>query len=86
MKYAIKNPNNCTLENVRKGVELIFGKHAENVRKIGYDISGQICDRALYAYLGIEETIFWNAASAGAIKAGYRKCLSIYPNTEYVRQ
>ena len=66
LKYAIKNPNNCTLEDVRKGVELIFGEHAENVRKIGYDISGQICDRALYEYLGIEfslsplemETIF----------------------------
>lgn len=83
LKYAIKNPNNCTLEDVRKGVELIFGEHAENVRKIGYDISGQICDRALYEYLGIEfslsplemETIFWNAASAGAIMPDADKML-----------
>ena len=75
LKYMTKNPNNHTIDDIRQAVELIFGDHMENVRKIGYDISGQICDRALYEYLGIEfslstlemETIFWNAASAGAI-------------------
>lgn len=45
LKYVTKNPNNCTLEDVRKGAELIFGKHIENVRKIGYDISGQVGDK-----------------------------------------
>ena len=32
LKYVTKNPNNCALENVRKGAELIFGKHIESVR------------------------------------------------------
>ncbi len=54
LKYAAKNPNHCTLEDVRKGSELIFGKHIENIRKIGYDISGQVGNKVLYEYLGIE--------------------------------
>lgn len=45
LKYVTKNPNNCTLEDVRKGAELIFGKHIENICKIGYDISGQVGDK-----------------------------------------
>lgn len=45
LKYVTKNPNNCTLEDVRKGAELIFGKHFENIRKMGYDISGQVGDK-----------------------------------------
>ena len=89
LKYAIKNPKNCTLEDVRKGVDLIFGEHVENVRKIGYDISGQICNRTLYEYLGIEfsltpvemETVFWDGASAGAIMPGTDKMLRyLYEN------
>lgn len=75
LKYVTKNPNNCTVEDVMKGTELIFGKHIERVRSIGYDISGQVGDKALYEYLGIEfsltplemETVFWNGASMGAI-------------------
>ena len=75
MKYATKNPDHCTLEDVRKAAELIYGEHLENVRKIGYDIGGQIADKVLYEYLGIEfsltppemETVFWNGASMGAM-------------------
>lgn len=75
LKYATKNPNNCTLEDVRRAAELIFGEHIENIRKIGYDIGGQVGDKVLYEYLGIEfsltplemETVFWNGASMGAI-------------------
>jgi len=75
MKYITKNPNNCALDDIKKGTELIFGYHVENVRKIGYDISGRVGNRVLYEYLGIEvsltpfehETVFWNAASAGAV-------------------
>ncbi len=51
LKYATKNPNNCTLADVRKAAELIFGKHIENIRKIGYDICGQVGDKVLYEYL-----------------------------------
>lgn len=75
LQYVTKNPNHCTLEDVKKGAELIFGQHVESVRKIGYDISGQIGNRALYEYLGIAfsltplemETVFWNGASMGAM-------------------
>ena len=51
--YVPKKPNNCTLEDVRKNAELIFVKHVENVRRIGYDISGQIVNKVLYEYLGL---------------------------------
>lgn len=75
LKYVTRNPNNCTAEDISKGAELIFGIHVENVRKNGYDICGQIGDRVLYEYLGLEfsitplqmETVFWNGASVGAI-------------------
>lgn len=78
LKYATKNPDHCTVEDVRKAAEMIYGEHLENVRKIGYDIGGQIGDKVLYEYLGIEfsltplemETVFWNGASMGAIMPG----------------
>ncbi|MBQ7131286.1 MAG: HAD family hydrolase [Oscillospiraceae bacterium] len=92
LKYATKNPNNRTLDDVVKGAELIFGKNIENVRKIGYDISGRIGNRALYEYLGIEfsltplemETVFWNGASMGAIMPDADKILD-YLNEKGIR-
>ncbi len=83
LKHAIENPNNCTIDDIRRGAEIIFGEHVENVRKTGYDISGQIANRALYEYLGIEfsltplemETVFWKAASIGAVMPGADKVL-----------
>lgn len=92
LKYVTKNPNNCTIEDVRKGAELIFGKHVESVRKIGYDISGQVGDKVLYEYLGIEfsltplemETVFWNGASMGAIMPDADKMLD-YINKNGIR-
>lgn len=42
LKFAAKNPNDYSLEDVRKGVKLIFGEHIERIRKIGYNISGQV--------------------------------------------
>ena len=92
LKYAVKNPNNCTLEDVRKGAELIFGKHIESIRKIGYDVCGQVGNRALYEYLGIEfsltplemETVFWNGASMGAVMPDADKMLE-YINKKGIR-
>lgn len=92
LKYAIKNPNNCTLEDVRKGAELIFGKHIESIREMGYDICGQTADKTLYEYLGIEfsisplemETVFWNGASIGAIMPDADKMLD-YINENEIR-
>ncbi|MDE5818352.1 MAG: HAD family hydrolase [Lachnospiraceae bacterium] len=92
LKYATKNPNHCTLEDVRKGVELIFGKHIESVRKMGYEISGQVGDKVLYEYLGIEfsltplemETVFWNGASMGAMMPDADKVID-YMNKNGIR-
>lgn len=92
LKYAVKNPNNCTVEDITKGAELIFGEHVAKVRKQGYDISGQIANRTLYDYLGIEfplspvemETVFWYNASAGAIMPNADKLID-YLNENGIR-
>ncbi|MCM1335291.1 MAG: HAD family hydrolase [Bacteroides sp.] len=83
LKYAVKNPNDCTPEDVGKAAKLIYGEHIGRVRRSGYDIGGQVGNRTLYEYLGIEfsltplemETVFWNAASAGAIMPDADKML-----------
>ncbi|WP_124100607.1 HAD family hydrolase [Ruminococcus sp. Marseille-P6503] len=75
LKYATKNSHNCTVEDIRKAAELIYGKHVAKVREYGYEISGQAANKTLYDYLGIEfslspsemETVFWDSASVGAI-------------------
>ena len=92
LKYATKNPNHCTLEDVIKAAEMIFGEHIENIRKIGYDICGQVGDKVLCEYLGIEfsltplemETIFWNGASMGAVMPDADKMLD-YINKSGIR-
>ena len=92
LKYVTKNPQNCTLDDVRKGAELIFGKHIENIRKSGYEVCGQVGDRVLYEYLGMEfslthlemEIVFWNGASAGAVMPDADKMLD-YINNNGIR-
>lgn len=92
MKYITKNPNNCTLEDVKNGAELVFGQHIESVRKIGYDISAQVGNRVLYEYLGIEfsltplehETVFWDGASRGAVMPDADKMID-YINKKGIR-
>ena len=75
MKYIVKNPNNCTLEDISSEVQKVFGE-IENVRKtFRYDISARVGNRLAFEHLGIEfslsplehEIIFWTAASQGAI-------------------
>ena len=83
LKYVTKNPNGYTLEDVRNSAELIFGEYIESIRRAGYDICGQIGNRVLYEYLGIEfsltplemETVFWNGASMGAVMPGAEKMI-----------
>ena len=78
LKYAAGNPNNCTIADVQKGAEQIFGRYIESVRKIGYDIGSQVGHRVLYESLGITfslspvemETTFWDAACPGAAVPG----------------
>jgi len=92
LKYVLKNPNNCTFEDIRKGAQLIFGKHIESIREHGYDICGQIGNRVLYEYLGIEfsisplemETVFWNGASKGTVVPDADKIID-YINKNEIR-
>ncbi len=75
LKYVTKNPNNCTIDDIKKATKLIFNTHVQNVRNIGYDVSAQIANRTVYEYLGMEfsltplemETVFWDAASSGDV-------------------
>ena len=92
LKYAVKNPNHCTIEDVKKGVEMVFGGYIDGIRKMGYDICGQVANRVLYESLGIElsltplemETVFWNAASMGAVMPDADKMLD-YLNENGIR-
>ncbi len=74
-KYIVKNPNNCSLDDIRSEVHKLFGE-IENVKKnFGHDISARVGNRLAFEHLGIElsltplehEVIFWTAASQGEI-------------------
>lgn len=92
LKFATKNPDNCTVRDIGRAAEVIFGQHMESIRKIGYDVGGQVGDRVLYEYLGIEfsltplqmETVFWNGASMGAVMPGADEMLG-YINKNGIR-
>lgn len=92
LKYATKNENGYTFKDVQKGADLIFGQHIESVRKLGYDIPGQVGDRLLYESFGIEfsltphemENVFWNAASMGEIMPDADKLID-YINGKGIR-
>ncbi len=92
LEHAVKNPNNCTVADVRVAADLVYNKHIMGIRAYGYDIGGQIGNRALYEYLGIEfsltpletETVFWDAASSGAVMPDTDKMLD-YLNSVGIR-
>lgn len=76
LQYATKNPGNCTLEDVRRAAEWIFGEHVEAVRKMGYEICGRVADKTLYEYLGIEFSLSrsrWRRCS-GKARPWARQC------------
>ena len=79
-KYIIKNPNNCTLDDIRSEINQVFDE-INKVREIlNYDIPCITGNRLAYEHLGIEfsltplekEIVFWSAATSGAV----------VPNTE----
>ncbi|MEI6579623.1 MAG: HAD family hydrolase [Eubacteriales bacterium] len=92
MKYVVKNEKHCTVEDVVKHAEIIFNQHISSLREFGYEISGQVGDKFLYEYLGIEfsltplemETEFWNGASMGAVMPNADKMLD-YVNEKGIR-
>lgn len=54
MKYIVKNPNNCTIEDIQSEVNKIFGE-IESVRNtLGYDIPARVGNRLAFEHLGIE--------------------------------
>lgn len=91
-KYVTKNPDGCTVEDMRKWAEIIFGEYAMTIRSLGFDISGQVGNRVLYDYLGLEfsltpleqETVFWDGASSGAVMPGAAEMLN-YVNSHNIR-
>lgn len=78
MEYAVKNDGGCNVGDVSVQIEACLGPALTDIRKLGFDITGQVFHRVLYASLGIEfsltplemETVFWNGASAGALMHG----------------
>ncbi len=78
LRYAVKNPKGCTAEDVIKRSYEISENHVRKVRDLGYDITGQVINKAIYDSLGIEfsvspleaEIIFWNASCNGRIMPG----------------
>lgn len=92
LKHAVKNPNHCTIEDVHRAVNIIFGQHIETIRKLGYDVYGHVGSKAVYEYLGIElslsplemETVFWDGCSRGAIMPDADHFLD-YINSKHIR-
>jgi putative hydrolase of the HAD superfamily len=75
LKYAVKNPNRCTVEDVQREIDSVF-REIDGIREgMGVDISCVVGDRLAFGHLGIElsltplehEIVFWNAASKGAV-------------------
>ena len=54
LKHATVNKNNCTVQELQRGADMVFSEHIERIREIGYDISALVGDRFLYEYLGLE--------------------------------
>ena len=75
LKYAVKNPNRCTVEDVQREIDSVFREIDAVRERMGYDISCVVGDRLAFGHLGIElsltplehEIVFWTAASKGAV-------------------
>ena len=92
MQYTVRNSNHCTVEDVRRASDLVYGVHLEAIQALGYDVSARVGDKLLYDYLGIQfslspvemETVFWDAATPGAIMPGADTMLD-YVNAAGIR-
>lgn len=74
-KYITKNPNNCTIDDIRQEIEIVFNEIGKVRSVMHYDIPCTTGNRLAYEHLGIEfsltalerEIIFWTAACPGAV-------------------
>ena len=47
MEYVVWIPNHCTVEDVRRASDLVYGVHLEAVQALGYDVSAHSISTAL---------------------------------------
>lgn len=75
MRYATKNPNHCTPEDIQREADAVFGELEEICTRMNYDIPCTTAQQLIYDHLGIEltltplerEIVFWTAATPGAV-------------------
>ncbi len=78
LRYAVKNPKSCTVEDIRREVKAVFGEIGRVRDELGYDIPCVTGNRLVYDRLGLVfsltpleiETVFWTAACPGAVMPG----------------
>ncbi len=81
--HAVKNPNNCGVDDIRKEVREVFGLIERVKGEMDVEIPCTIGDRLVYDHLGIEfslspleqEIVFWTAACPGAVMPGAAEML-----------
>lgn len=91
-KYITKNPKNCTIDDIKREIEIVFNEINEVRSKMHYDIPCTTGNRLAYEHLGIElsltdletENVFWTAACPGAIVPNADKVIN-YLNQEGIR-
>lgn len=74
-QYIISNPNNCTLEGFRRESDAVFSELDRITKELHYDVPCAVGTRLILEHLGItlsltpleRETVFWTAASPGAV-------------------
>ena len=81
--FAVKNPKNCTVEDIRREVTEVFGEIDRIRETAGIDVSCVVGDRLVYERLGLafsltpleQEIVFWTAACPGAVMPGAEELL-----------
>lgn len=82
-RYVTRNPNGCTLPEIRREMESVFRELDEVTKILHYDIPCATGCRLALEHLGIElsltplerERVFWDAASPGAAVPGAEEML-----------
>ena len=78
LEYAVKNPNGCTVADIRREVKRVFGENERVRNEMEVDIPCATGNRLVYDHLGIVfsltpreiENVFWTAACPGAVMPG----------------
>ena len=91
-KYITKNPNNCSLDDIRREINTVFDEIHKVRKTLNYDIPCATGHRLAYEHLGIEfsltpleqEIVFWSAATPGAV-VPYADTMLDYLNNAGIR-